>query len=152
MTLIMSIRKSQRISMDSRTKVLVVNNEPMLSELLAFLQDQRQNFHFFQEHAATADALEAMESNEIDLVIVDTSANEKNGMNVADEIRSRYPTRPIIILCVDNGEDNKSETMEPGGQHVPTSRKAATEILQALDYADSLLRCHISGFTISLAG
>lgn len=49
---------------------------------------------------ATADALEAMESNEVDLVIVDTSVDGKNGINVADQIRSRYPMRPIIILCV----------------------------------------------------
>lgn len=147
----MSDEESQRISRDGRTKVLVVNSDPILSELLVFLRGQRQNFHFFQEHVATADALEAMDSNEVDLVIVDTSVDGKNGINVADQIRSRYPMRPIIILCVEDGKNNKSEIKKPAGEHNPTARKTAAEMLQALDYADSLLRCQIFGFTISLA-
>jgi hypothetical protein len=59
--------------------------------------------------------------------------------------------RPIIILCVEDGKNNKSEIKKPAGEHNPTARKTAAEMLQALDYADSLLRCQISGFTISLA-
>jgi CheY-like chemotaxis protein len=108
--------------------------------------------NFFQECEATVESLEAIKSMEVDLVIFDTSMNGKNGINVADQIRTKYPLRSIITLCIENEKDNKSEIKESIRRHDLTSRNLVSEISQALDYADSLLRCQISGFTISLDG
>lgn len=140
--------KNNRMNYGKR--VLVVNSNQNLTEVLGILRGQRHNIAFLQEYMTTAEVPAVMESNEIDLVIVDTTVNQKKG-NVADRIKTRYPMRPVITICIENEKYNKSEIKVPARKHNSIVKKNAAEILQALDYADSLLRCHISGFIISLS-
>ena len=145
----MSEEKSKSVGKESRIKILVINDGPILSEALTFLQDRRQSFRFFQEHASTVDSLEAMGSNEFDVVIIDTSVDVKSAVDIADRIRTNHPETPIITLCLED-ERNNTETEYITRAHDPAVEKAIAEMLRALDYADSLLRCRISGFTISM--
>ena len=130
------------------TEVLVFNGNPILSEALDVCQDKKPNFHFFKENALTAKTLEFLELNEIDLVIIDISV-EENGLSMTEQLRTDYPMRPIIILTIEDEKNNsKMETLK--GENNSTVQKISSEILRALDYANSLLRNRIYGFVISL--
>jgi DNA-binding NarL/FixJ family response regulator len=131
------------------TEVLVFNGNPILSEALDVCQDKKPNFHFFKENALTAKTLEFLESSDIDLVIIDISVEDENGPSMTEQLRTDYPMRPIIILTIeDEKNSSKMETLKV--ENNSTVQKVSSEILQALDYANSLLRCQVYGFIISL--
>ena len=93
---------------------------------------------------------EILESNKIDLLIVDVSAEENDGINITNQIRIKYPSKPIIILYIENEKGIGSKIRTKTAEQDPTVQKVASEMLQVLDYADALLQRKISGFTISL--
>lgn len=76
--------------------ILVVDDEPLL----------RQNLSKFLEiighepHVASdgREALEAIESSDIDLVLTDVNMPDMDGLELINELRGRDPPLPIIVM------------------------------------------------------
>ena len=135
---------------DVETQVMVVNGDPVLAEALDVCHNKKRNLHFLRENVLTPEVFEILESNKIDLLIVDVSAEENDGINITNQIRIKYPSKPIIILYIENEKGIGSKIRTKTAEQDPTVQKVASEMLQVLDYADALLQRKISGFTISL--
>ena len=56
------------------------------------------------EAGSAADALEIVGSRQIDIAILDFNMPDKDGLELATELRSAYPTMPIAVITA-NGQD-----------------------------------------------
>ena len=82
--------------MSARTRLLIVDDEPNQREMLCRILDRAG-----YETRAAADgreALEALEEDGFDLVLTDQRMPVLDGIALLDEVRSRLPGVPVVLM------------------------------------------------------
>jgi DNA-binding NtrC family response regulator len=108
----------------SRTRVLVVDDEETMREILAL---QLQDWGF--EARVAADGLQAkdlVESYEPDIVISDAVMPELSGLELLRNLKEGDPHRPVILITAHGSVDMAVEAMKQGARDF---------ITKPLDYA-----------------
>ena len=85
-------------------KILIVDDEPEIADLVS-LYLQNENFVVFQFYNA-ADALKCIQSEALDLAILDVMLPDMNGFQLCRKIREKYQY-PVIILTAKGEETDK---------------------------------------------
>jgi signal transduction histidine kinase len=87
-------------------RVLVVDDEPMVRLVTAKLL--RLRGHEVAEAEGGPDALIALETSAVDLVVTDLSMPDMSGRELAAEIRLRFPSMPVVLLTGDTDAEAES--------------------------------------------
>lgn len=85
-------------------KILIVDDEPEIADLVS-LYLQNENFTVFKFYNA-ADALKCMQSESLDLAILDVMLPDMNGFQLCKKIRESYQY-PVIMLTAKGEEIDK---------------------------------------------
>lgn len=85
-------------------KILLIDDEPEIADLIE-LYLQNENYTVLKFYNAT-DAMQVIESGEVDLAILDIMLSDINGLLLCKKIRDKY-TYPIIILTAKDDESDK---------------------------------------------
>lgn len=85
-------------------KILIVDDEQEISDLVE-LYLKNENYQVFKFYSAK-EALECIESTELDLAILDIMLPEMNGFSLCQTIREQH-TYPVIMLTAKDGETDK---------------------------------------------
>ena len=85
-------------------RILVVDDEPEIANLVS-LYLQNENFVVFQFYNA-ADALKCIQSEALDLAILDVMLPDMNGFQLCRKIREKYQY-PVIMLTAKGEETDK---------------------------------------------
>ena len=85
-------------------KILVVDDEREICDLVA-LYLQNENYTVFQFYTAK-EALECIESTELDLAILDIMLPDTNGFEICQKIREHH-SYPVIMLTAKDAEMDK---------------------------------------------
>ena len=85
-------------------KILIVDDEPEIADLVS-LYLQNENFTVFKFYNA-ADALKCVQSETLDLAILDVMLPDMNGFQLCKKIREKYQY-PVIMLTAKGEEIDK---------------------------------------------
>lgn len=85
-------------------KILIVDDEPEIADLVS-LYLQNENFIVFKFYNA-ADALKCVQSETLDLAILDVMLPDMNGFQLCQKIREKYQY-PVIMLTAKGEEIDK---------------------------------------------
>lgn len=85
-----------------KTKILVIDEEPSVRERLTRLINDEPGFTVAAEAGNAEQALDTISKQQVDLVIVDVSLESKTDMRLTEEIKSRCPHMPVLVLPVSN--------------------------------------------------
>lgn len=80
------------------------------------------------EASSAAQALELVKNQAIDVALIDYNMTEKNGLELAGELRSAFPDMPIAIITANIQDEIIARTREVGAAFVP--KPVTTEGLQ----------------------
>ena len=83
--------------------------------LIAFLSEHPQ-LTFIGEAESAEEALQALQKEQPDVLLLDLGLPEMNGIDMAQEVRKRWPDVKIIILTSHNQEDEVIAAMGTGAQ------------------------------------
>ncbi len=127
-------------------KIMMIDDEPINMEIVqAFLEDAGYR-HFVLEDDPLR-AMETLENEQPDMLILDLMMPGKNGFDLLREIRShqRYQHLPVIILTSANDNDSKLRVLELGATDLlfkpvdPTELKLRVyNTLSSKSYLDQL--------------
>ncbi|WP_027399563.1 response regulator transcription factor [Anaerovorax odorimutans] len=93
-------------------KILVIEDEPNIRELVLYNLTQNSYEGIFAEDGETGLALARMEKP--DLILLDIMLPEKNGYDICKELRAEGNKTPIIMLTAKNEEIDKVLGLEFG--------------------------------------
>jgi CheY-like chemotaxis protein len=98
-----------------KTKVLVADDDRQMRRLVRMILE-RDGYHVV-EAADGLDALEAIESSQFDLMILDLDMPRLDGIGVLEELRARVVTSslPVIVLTARTGEA-ETQVLDLGAQ------------------------------------
>ena len=122
----------------SRPHVVVVDDEPDLCELLALRLDHH-GYRVSTEHTSRG-ALEVLEREMVDAMIVDLRLDEESGLDLLTEIQKHSLDLPVIILTAHGSIETAVEAMRRGAYGFLTKPFHDHELLQKLEHAVERVR------------
>jgi DNA-binding NarL/FixJ family response regulator len=111
--------------------ILIADDHSMIRDGLKNLIGQNKDYAIVGEARNGKEALELFKSLSPDLIILDISMPDMNGMEVSKSILSSNPLANIIILSMYDGEDYISRCLELGVKGYVVKNESGVE----LDYA-----------------
>ena len=98
----------------SMSTVLIVNNDDSLRAVLRTLLEQGGGFDFCIEARSGSEAIEKVRHLLPNLVILDFSLPDMNGLQLAQEIRKMMPRMPIFMLTGDRDLHAEKDALSSG--------------------------------------
>lgn len=94
-------------------RILIVDDNPQMSSLLS---DMLEVFDYESEQASDgADALRKLESEQFAMVITDMRMPNMTGLELLQEVKSRYPRVPVVIISGYSMGDLEGHGIRPDG-------------------------------------
>ena len=96
-------------------KILLVDDHPILRQgIIKILQEIMEMPLLFEEASTGMQAIKMTETAEYDLVLLDISLPDQNGLIVLKQIQQRHPKLPVIILSSHSEEHYSVRTLRAG--------------------------------------
>lgn len=106
--------------------ILIVDDEEEIADLIeTYLKNEDYTVYKFY---SAKDALECIETREIDLAVLDIMLPDMNGFTLCQKIRNKY-TYPIIMLTAKDGETDKITGLTLGADDYVTKPFRPLELI-----------------------
>ncbi|HEX4002290.1 MAG TPA: response regulator transcription factor [Candidatus Acidoferrales bacterium] len=128
-------------------RVVIVDDHPVVRRGLRALFDDRSGIEVCGELTTGLEAVEFVKKNKPDLVIMDLTLPEMNGLDAARAIKQDSPSTQILILSMHFSEELAREVLRAGALGYLLKSDADTELMAAVDHA----RRRLPFFTSTLA-
>jgi DNA-binding NarL/FixJ family response regulator len=115
----------------AKYKILIADDHAMVRDGVKNLVKQNKDYVVVGEASTGKEALDQYESLKPDLLILDISMPDMNGMDVSKEILVHDPAANILILSMYDDEDYISRCLEFGVKGYVVKNESSSE----LDYA-----------------
>jgi len=125
------------MSESSQIKVLLIEDRPEYAKLLRDILGEESNLLFHIECAAKLETgLKRLAKGNTDLVLLDLSLPDSDGMETFTRVQSQAPSLPIVVFTGLNDEKLAIETLRKGAQDYVVKGELDGKILtRALRYA-----------------
>jgi DNA-binding NarL/FixJ family response regulator len=81
-------------------RILVVDDNPSVRHYLRALLEQQRTWQVCAEARTGREALQRVEKNPPDLILLDFQMPDLNGLDVARQISGQFPTIPILMVTI----------------------------------------------------
>jgi DNA-binding NarL/FixJ family response regulator len=115
----------------SKYKILIADDHAMVRDGVKNLVKQNKDYIVVGEASTGKEALDQYEALKPDLLILDISMPDMNGMDVSKEILGQDPSANILILSMYDDDDYISRCLEFGVKGYVVKNESSSE----LDYA-----------------
>lgn len=130
----MTPRKSQASAGSQPTarqhRVMLVDDHPIVRRGLAELIAQEPGLSVCGEASAYAEALKCLEKTKPDLVIVDVSLEDSNGIELTRQLRALCPELAILVLSMHEESVYAERALRAGANGYVMKAEAAETLLR----------------------
>jgi DNA-binding NarL/FixJ family response regulator len=115
-----------------RTSIFIVDDHPMVRELLADYLRLQANLEVVGESDAPGPALAAMEKAPPDMAIVDLTLKQGSGLDLIKDLQSRLPTVQVVVLSMHEEITDIERAFRAGARGYVMKRESTGQILEAI--------------------
>ena len=133
-----------------QTRILVVDDHPLVHEELLHLLNREPVLKVCGATQNADQALEIIEKQQIDLVIVNVSMNNTAALQLAEKIRLWRPKLAVLTFSIPVRDEllYVKTVLQSGIRGYVVNSKTTEEVITAIRAVESLVRSGIFGFTI----
>jgi DNA-binding NarL/FixJ family response regulator len=137
---------------DTRTKIFIVDDHPAIREALTSAINSKIDTRVVGESGTAKKALRQMDRHEPDVVVVDISLEDAHGLDLVEEIRSRFPEVRIVVYSMYEESVYAERAIRAGAsgyvmKSEPTER--VVEAIQSVSEGDVYLSQRMSSRILS---
>src|SRR5471032_922741 len=118
--------------MAQKSKILLVDDHPLVREWLANLINEQSDLHVCGEASNAPQAFEIIGVEKPDIVIVDISLEGGSGIELIKNIKSAHPDVAMIVLSMHDESLYAERALRAGARGYIMKREATKKILQAI--------------------
>ena len=122
-----AVRKTQH-----RARILLVDDHPMVRERLAELINREPDLSVCAEAEDRHQAIERIKARHPDLVIVDITLKNSDGVELIKDIHSRWPGLLMLVLSMHDESLYAERVLRAGARGYITKQEATRSILRAI--------------------
>ena len=124
--------------MPKKTKVVLVDDHPLVREWLATLINQQPDLEVSGDADAAPKALQIIGATQPDIAIVDISMEGGSGIELIKNIRASHPNVLVVVLSMHDESVYAERSLRAGARGYIMKREATKRVLQAI-------RCVLDG-------
>jgi DNA-binding NarL/FixJ family response regulator len=117
---------------EGTTRILIADDHELLRRGLKGILMEEFSPLQVGEAGDAAQALEAAEKQAWDVVLLDINMPGRSGLDVLQDLKSLYPTMPVIILSAFPEQDYAVRAFKLGTSGYVSKQSASTELLAAI--------------------
>ncbi len=119
---------------NNNTKILIVDDHPILRRGLSFLIDQENNFSVCAEADDAQKAMKAIKALTPDMIIVDISLPGLDGIELIKKIKHNYGNIPILVLSMHDEAVFAERALRAGARGYLMKQEAVDNIIIAMKH------------------
>src|SRR5271168_580254 len=127
----MSATPTEPVSPDGKA-LIVVDDHPVLRRGLTALIESEPDLAVQAAVSTRQDLFEAMRQTQPDLVIVDLSLGDDDGLDLVKEIKARYPKIPSLVLSMHDEALYAERALSAGALGYVTKQQLDETVLAAI--------------------
>jgi DNA-binding NarL/FixJ family response regulator len=116
----------------AKTKILVVDDHPIVRERLAELINQEADLNVCAEAEDSHEALKAVQTHSPDLAIVDITLKDTYGIELIKQLKERYPKLPVLVLSMHDESLYGERALRAGAKGYLTKQEATKKVVGAI--------------------
>jgi DNA-binding NarL/FixJ family response regulator len=124
--------KKQKKAEEDKSKILVVDDHPMIREGLVRLVDDEQDLAICGQADDAPEALKAISETKPDIVVIDILLKSSNGIELMKSIKAQYPKLPVLILSMHNEALYAERALRAGAMGYIMKQEASEKLLTAI--------------------
>jgi DNA-binding NarL/FixJ family response regulator len=113
-------------------RVLIVDDHPMMRTGLAQLIDNEPDLQVRAEADNASQALDAVARQPFDLILLDISLPDKNGLELIKDIQTLKPGLPILVVSMHDELLYAERVLRAGGRGYIMKQEGGKKFLQAI--------------------
>ena len=125
-------KKPQNKSEDRRTKILVVDDHPIVRQGLTELVNREDDLMVCGQAEDAHQAMQAVKALKPDMIIVDISLKETSGMELIKDIKARYPSLSVLALSMHDESMYAERVLRAGAEGYIMKAEATENIVMAI--------------------
>jgi two-component system, NarL family, invasion response regulator UvrY len=126
--------------------ILIVDDHPVVREGLIRIIEKMPDMKVAGQAESGSDALQKIRQNEYDLILLDISMPDRDGMDIISEIKSLRPNTPVLVLTIHSDSDYALRMFKLGASGYLTKDRASQDLIDAIQkvihgekYIDSVI-------------
>ena len=116
-------------------RILVADDHPVVRRGLRALLGSQPGVEVCWEASTGVEAMDHVKKERPDLVVLDLTMPEMNGLEVVRAVREESPSTEILVLTMHFSEELAREVLRSGALGYVLKSDADTELLAAVDHA-----------------
>jgi DNA-binding NarL/FixJ family response regulator len=117
---------------ETRAKILVVDDHPIVRKGLENLINYEKDLMVCQQVEDAHEAMKAIDKLKPDIVIVDISLKDKNGLELIKSIKIQHPDLPILALSMHDESLYAERVIRAGAKGYIMKQQATENIVKAI--------------------
>jgi DNA-binding NarL/FixJ family response regulator len=119
--------------MGPKKKILLIDDHPLFRAGIRSLLDPTLSFEVVGEAGSGREGLRLTEELQPDVVVLDISLPDQNGVELARELRTRSPGLRILMVSMHDKIDYITESFRAGATGYVIKESAADRLIQGLE-------------------
>jgi DNA-binding NarL/FixJ family response regulator len=115
-----------------KKRILIVDDHPMMREGLAQLIEHEPDLETASQADSAAQALQAIAASLPDLLLLDISLPDKNGIEVIKDVHTLHPTLPILVVSMHDESLFAERVLRAGGRGYIMKQEGGKKLMLAV--------------------
>lgn len=116
----------------TKHRILLIDDHPIVREGLRQCLDQEEDLEVCGQLEDGREIVSAISTNHPDLVIIDISLKESNGLSLTRKIKSHFPELPCLVLSMHDETIYAERALRAGAQGYIMKQEPAETLLKAI--------------------
>lgn len=113
-------------------RVLIVDDHPMMRTGLAQLIDNEPDLKVCAESDTAAGAMNVAVGQKLDLILLDISLPDRNGLELIKDIQALKPTLPILVVSMHDESLYAERVLRAGGRGYIMKQEGGKKLMEAI--------------------
>jgi DNA-binding NarL/FixJ family response regulator len=116
----------------AKKRLLIVDDHPMMRQGLAQLIDHESDLAACGEADTAAQALRRISTDKPDLVLVDISLPDRNGLELIKDIQALHPGLPVLVVSMHDESLYAARVLRAGGRGYIMKQEGGKMLMRAI--------------------
>ena len=125
-------KKPQAKSEENKTKIVVVDDHPIVRQGLTELVNREDDLMVCGQAEDAHQAMQAIKALKPDMIIVDISLKETSGMELIKDIKAQYPNLSVLALSMHDESLYAERVLRAGAEGYIMKAEATENIVRAI--------------------
>lgn len=113
--------------------VLIADDHPLIRKGFRQILAEASDMYTPHEACTGQEVLDSTEEKHYDIVLLDITLPDMNGLRVLKELKRKHPLIPVLIVSMHSEEQYAVSAMKAGASGYLTKKSASEELLSAIE-------------------